>query len=70
MYANGALVARTDPPGQPSTFTLSVPIIGGTRYILAMTGSVGEPYGGYRGMPGLRYVPGLMTGMELCHRRF
>ena len=54
VYADGALVARTDRNNQPSAYNVSVPVKGGSRVILALTGSVGEPYGGYRGQPGLR----------------
>lgn len=54
VYADGALVARTDRNNQPSAYNVTVPVKGGSRVILALTGSIGEPYGGYRGQPGLR----------------
>ena len=54
VYEDGALVARTDRNNQPSAYNVSVPVKGGSRVILALTGSIGEPYGGYRGQPGLR----------------
>jgi len=57
VYADGALVARTDVNGQPNAYNVTVPVKSGSRYILAVTGSIGEPYGGYRGQPGLRCAP-------------
>ena len=59
VYADGALVARTDRNNQPSAYNVTVPVKGGSRVILALTGSIGEPYGGYRGLPGLRCAPAL-----------
>lgn len=55
VYANGKLVARTDQPDQPVVYNLTgLTIEGGTTYILVLDGSVGDPYGNYRGQPGLR----------------
>jgi hypothetical protein len=54
VYGDGALVARTDAANQPSSYNVTVPVKAGERYILAVSGSIGEPYGGYRGMPGVR----------------
>ena len=55
VYANGKLVARTDEPGAAIVYNITgLPITGGTNYIFVLDGTLGDPYGNYRGHPGLR----------------
>ena len=57
VYANGKMVTRTDVPGQTPIFTLVLPVVAGTKYLIVLNGDQGDPYGGYRGHPGVRWMP-------------
>ena len=57
VYANGKMVTRTDVPGQTPIFTLVLPVVAGTKYLIVLNGDMGDPYGGYRGHPGVRCMP-------------
>ena len=55
-YNAGKEIARTDPSGVPNTYALnSMAIKGGSDYIFTIAGSLGDPYGSYRGHPGIRW---------------
>ena len=54
MYENGKQTATNTPTNGSAVWTLTVPVKNGSRYILAQQADLGDPYGGYRGQPGLR----------------
>ncbi len=54
MYQDGKVVAQNNPPNSPILFELSVPVKAGSRYLIVVEGATGDPYGGYRGHPGVR----------------
>lgn len=54
MYEDGKQIASNVPAGGPKVWDLKVPVKEGSRYILAQQADLGDPYGGYRGQPGLR----------------
>ena len=62
MYANGKLIARTDEPGQAIKYNIGgLQVTGGTNYVFVLDGSTGDPYGNYRGHPGLRCLPRMLA---------
>ena len=54
VYENGKQTATNTPTNGSAVWTLTVPVKNGSRYILAQQADLGDPYGGYRGQPGLR----------------
>ncbi|KAK9917541.1 hypothetical protein WJX75_005540 [Coccomyxa subellipsoidea] len=54
VYQDGKVVAQNNPPNSPMIFELSVPVQAGSRYLIVVEGATGDPYGGYRGHPGVR----------------
>ena len=54
MYEDGKQIASNVPASGPKVWDLTVPVKEGSRYILAQQADLGDPYGGYRGQPGLR----------------
>ena len=55
VYNGGKEIARTDPGAVPNTYALNnMAITGGSDYIFVVAGSLGDPYGSYRGHPGIR----------------
>ena len=54
VYENGKQTATNTPMNGSAVWTLTVPVMNGSRYILAQQADLGDPYGGYRGQPGLR----------------
>ena len=54
VYENGKQTATNTPVNGPEVWNLTVPVSNGSRYILAQQADLGDPYGGYRGQPGLR----------------
>ena len=55
VYNAGKEILRTDPGGVPANYSLNnIAIAGGSDYVFVIMGSVGDPYGSYRGQPGIR----------------
>lgn len=54
VYQDGKVIAQNNPANSPKVFTLSVPVKAGSRYLIVVEGTTGDPYGGYRGHPGVR----------------
>ncbi|CAL8463261.1 g2795 [Coccomyxa elongata] len=50
VYQDGKVIASNS----PEVFQLSVPVKAGSRYLIVVEGTTGDPYGGYRGQPGVR----------------
>ena len=61
MYEDGKQIASNVPASGPKVWDLTVPVKEGSRYILAQQADLGDPYGGYRGQPGLRCHSRLLT---------
>lgn len=55
VYENGKQIATNTPDTGPKVWTLTVTLKQGSSYILAQQADLGDPYGGFRGHPGLRY---------------
>ena len=53
VYKDGQVVARNDAQ-TPKVWNLTVPVVAGSRYLLVQEAATGDPYGGFRGHPGLR----------------
>ena len=63
VYNNGKEILRTDPGGVPSVYALNnIKIAGGSDFVFVIMGSLGDPYGSYRGQPGIRCL------LVLCER--
>lgn len=56
VYADGKQIASNIPDNGSRIWELSIPVKAGSRYILAQEADLGDPYGGFRGHPGLRYL--------------
>ncbi len=54
VYQDGKVIAQNNPPNSPKVFQLTVPVKAGSRYLIVVEGTTGDPYGGYRGHPGVR----------------
>lgn len=63
MYEDGKQIATNTPDTGSKVWKLTVPVKEGSRYILAQQAALGDPYGGFRGHPGLRYLLGCLP----CH---
>jgi hypothetical protein len=53
VYRDGQVIARNNAQ-TPNVWNLTIPVQAGSRYLFVQEGSTGEPYGGFRGNPGLR----------------
>lgn len=68
VYKDGKQIASNLDGGVPA-WNLTVPIQAGSRYLLVQEADVGEPYGGYRGQPGLRWAySALRPPVTQCQR--
>ena len=56
VYQDGKEIASNIPDNNTKVWQLTVPVKAGSRYILAQQADLGDPYGGYRGQPGLRFA--------------
>lgn len=54
VYKDGKQIATNTPATGPKVWNLTVLVTPGSRYILAQQADLGDPYGGFRGHPGLR----------------
>jgi hypothetical protein len=54
VYENGKEIASNEPGNGTKVWQLTIPVKPGARYILAQEADLGDPYGGFRGHPGLR----------------
>ena len=54
VYKDGKQIASNTPAMGSKVWNLTIPVTPGSRYILAQQAVLGDPYGGFRGHPGLR----------------
>lgn len=60
VYKDGQVIARNDVQ-TPKVWNLTIPVAAGSRYLLVQEAATGDPYGGFRGNPGLR-----CAGLPAC----